>query len=102
LHFGKTEIFLQKGLDRGQIDRLTDLPVGQDQGCGRNFLSHSARWCRQSSPAEVSLRYKWAAHLISNCEHIQIEAFGLRLVYVRLQTPIVHVKLANLHRLRLQ
>jgi hypothetical protein len=28
LHFGKTEIFLQKGLDKQKIARRGDLPVG--------------------------------------------------------------------------
>jgi antitoxin VapB len=31
LGFGKTEIFLQRGLDNGMTDRMTDLPVGVDR-----------------------------------------------------------------------
>jgi hypothetical protein len=43
LGFGKTEIFLQRGLDSEFIDQLTDLPAGQSAG-----LSDVAR--RASKP----------------------------------------------------
>jgi hypothetical protein len=33
LYFGKTEIFLQMGLDRHVTDRPADLPVGQISRC---------------------------------------------------------------------
>jgi hypothetical protein len=41
LHFGKTEIFLQMGLDKAKTRGVPDLPVGQNQSVG--FVPESRR-----------------------------------------------------------
>jgi hypothetical protein len=53
LGFGKTEIFLQKGLDRPQLQGRTDLPVGPNQSRGYHLNSIDAGFC---------LHRKWLTH----------------------------------------
>src|ERR1700736_5892465 len=68
----RTGIFLREGLDTG----VAEQPVGQIREGAERALSS----CTPVSPVSAAKRqdlcgYKWAAHLIFEGEHIQIEAF---------------------------
>ena len=72
---------MREGLDTG----VAKQPVGQIREGAELALSSytpvSPVFCRKEAG---SCGYKWAAHLIFDGERIQIEAFELRLVNVRL------------------
>jgi hypothetical protein len=74
-------MFLREGLDT----RVAEQPVVGQIRKGQNLLSHPnpdiSSLCRKEAG---SCGYKCAAHLIFDGEHIQIEAFELRPVNVRL------------------
>jgi hypothetical protein len=53
LHFGKTEIFLQMGLDKAKTRGVPDLPVGQNQSVG--FVPESRRIRVAAKRREVPL-----------------------------------------------